>query len=227
MRHDRQTILRERAAQARRRAWVAALAAFVTVVAWIVVAVTPAPGLVGALATAGFGGVVVAGARAAGAQRKADEKVLRVAREVEAAATATQALRRVARERAAGVEAAPSDLETQAIKVVTSEDLAPLAAPRPVPAPDLPAFAEPVASEPIASVEDEAAWTPNAVPAPAYTLKPSVKQQLARPLTDDDFAAAERAARAAQDRAATRSNTDAHPTTGALDAILARRRRSA
>ncbi|GMA35080.1 hypothetical protein [Demequina litorisediminis] len=137
LRRDRQRILAERAAQARRRLAVSGVVAVLTVAAWSIVALTAVTAVVGAIATAVLVGVVAQGARAAAAQRRADERVLLVAREVEAAATATQALRVVSRERAAGREAEPSDVATQAIRIVTAEDLAPLAAPAPVAAPEV------------------------------------------------------------------------------------------
>ncbi|PKQ25034.1 MAG: hypothetical protein CVT64_11875 [Actinobacteria bacterium HGW-Actinobacteria-4] len=210
---DRSATRSARAAQARRRATVAVATALLATVAWVLVAAAAASAIIAAVATALFAGTVVAGARAAAAQREADARVRLVAREVEAAATATHALRRVAAERAAGREAVPSRAETQAIRVVTADDLAPLGAPAPLPAPALPG-------------RDAEPWSPNEMPAPAYTLKATVKQQRARPLSDEDFAAsamaAERAADARRDSAAQAQN----PTTGALDAILARRRRA-
>ena len=117
----------------------------------------------------------------------ADAHLHLVAREVEAAATATQALRRVTAERAAGVDAEPSDLETQAIRVVTAADLAPLAVPAPIPSPVLPVEAAPLTSATPAvhpAWADEADWSPRELPAPAYTLKATVRPQYARPLED-------------------------------------------
>lgn len=157
-------------------------------------------------------------------------------REVEAAATATQALSVVARARAEGRELTPSDTATQAIKIVTTEDLAPLAAPAPVPAPEIHPLAAPV-EEP---VEASSPWAPRTMPVPSYALKSEVRQQTARPLSEQDFAASQlalqRAARAeaAAERAAAAA-LDSPPhgagepatTSGALDAILARRRATA
>lgn len=250
LRSDRAVVLAERAQRAKRRSRVASIVALVSVVAWVLVAVTGFPALIAALATATLGGVVVAGARTAAAQRKADINIRLIAREVEAAATATQALRRVARERAEGHEAQPSDVETQAIRVVTTEDLAPLAAPAPVPAPEIPQRA--TAATDRASQGE--AWSPNEIPAPAYTLKASVRRSVARPISDEDFAAsarkAEKAIDARAEKSATRAAADltasvetpkvstanSSPlapqsdedasTTGALDAILARRRQA-
>jgi hypothetical protein len=215
--HDRSTVFNQRAMRARRRAVVAVAAAIVAITMWTLVVTVSVPAILGAIATAVVAGVVVAGARASAAQRDADARIRPVAREVEAAATATQALRRVARERAAGVDVEPSDVETQAIRVITAEDLAPLAAPAPVPAPALPG-----------RDTESTPWNPSAMPAPAYTLKASVKPQRARPLSDDDFAASARAAERAADKRAVRRPpaAEASPTTGALDAILARRRRA-
>lgn len=239
MRSDRAKVLAERAEQARRRAVVALAALAVMALAWIVVATTALSAVVAAIATAIFVGVVAAGVRTAAAERRADEQVLAFSREVEAAATATQALRVVAQARAAGQHAQPSDVATQAIRILTAEDLAPLAAPAPVPAPELPVEAPSEESRP---------WTPQDVPAPAYTLKSTVKQRQARPISDADYdAAQERAARwgdlraddaptestsgIAAAHAADPISADAEPvepasTTGALDAILARRRRA-
>lgn len=252
LRSDRAVVLAERKVRAKRRGLVAAAVATLAVVGWVLVIATGFPAIVATLLTAGFGGVVVAGARTAAAQRKADQNIRLIAREVEAAATATQALRRVARERAAGHEAEPSDVETQAIRVVTTEDLAPLAAPAPVPAPELPARVIVETGAPARSGE---AWTPNTVPAPAYTLKASVRRAQARPITDDDLAAsalnaerdidaraAKRAARdpatraTAQVKVPAASSANSSPlapqrddeasTVGALDAILAKRRQA-
>lgn len=251
LRSDRSAVLAERAQRAKRRARVASIVAVATVVAWVLVAATGFPALIAAVATAGLSGVIVAGARTAAAQRKADTNIRLIAREVEAAATATQALRRVARERAEGHQAQPSDVETQAIRVVTTEDLAPLAAPAPVPAPELPERLAPDMSPMLRQGES---WSPNAIPAPAYTLKASVRRAVARPISDEDLAAATRKAEQAIDARAEKSATraaadltasveapqvstanssplappsaDDASTTGALDAILARRRQA-
>ncbi len=246
LRHDRAAVLADRAVQARRRAVVALVTFVLAAVAWTVVAITALSAVVAAVVTAAFVGVVTAGARTAAAERRSDEQILAVAREVEAAATATQALRVVSRERAAGFDAQPSDVATQAIRVLTAEDLAPLAAPAPVPAPELPVEA-PAESKP---------WSPQGMPAPAYTLKSTVKQRQARPITDEDYDSATALAKRWGDLRAddapvssTVSVTtaglgeaddapdvsapdvsapaaEAAPTTGALDAILARRRRA-
>jgi hypothetical protein len=251
LRSDRAVVLAERGQRAKRRARVASLAALLAVGAWVLVAVTGFPAVIAALATASFGGVVVAGARTAAAQRKADHNIRLIAREVEAAATATQALRRVARARAEGHQTQPSDVETQAIRVVTTEDLAPLAAPAPIPSPELPST---VSADAESSVSEREAWSPNAVPAPAYTLKASVRRAVARPITDADLEASTRNAEKAIDARAEKSATraaadltasiespkistanssplapqsdDGVATTGALDAILARRRQA-
>lgn len=244
MRSDRAKVLAERAEQARRRAFVALGALIVMALAWVLVAVTALSAVVAAVATAIFVGVVAAGARTATAERRADAQLLAVQREVEAAATATQALRVVAQARAAGHEVEPSAVATQAIRILTSEDLAPLAAPAPVPAPELPVEAPKEESRP---------WTPQDVPAPAYTLKPTVRRREARPISEEDYdAAQERAARwgslrapdapaastsgvsaadladapQAGTEAGDASSAEAETTTGALDAILARRRRA-
>lgn len=226
LRRDRAAVLAERAAQARRRATVATAALLVAIVVWTAVALTTVSPIAGAVATAAFAGIVATGSRVAAAQRRADAQVLAIAREVEAAATATQALRTVTRERAAGHEAQPSELATQAIRVLTAEDLAPLAAPAPVPAPELP----------IERTADPTPWSPQDMPAPAYTLKSSVRPRQARPISDEDYDVAK--ARAARwgdlraDDAPAQSTNGQHvseepaSTTAALDQILARRRRA-
>jgi hypothetical protein len=209
LRGDRATVLVERRAVARRRARVALLSFVLAAAAWILAAATAFPVVLAAIATGAFAGIVVAGARAAHAQRVVDARLNLVAREVEAAATATQALRRVTQERARGVETEPSDVETQAIRVVTTEDLAPLAAPAPVPSPALPAK-----SDEDGGIE----WSPRDMPAPAYTLKQTVRPAYARPLTESDYAAAS--------YAPAPTAAEAPATTSALDEILARRRRA-
>jgi hypothetical protein len=216
LRGDRAVVLNERKATARRRARVASAAGLLALAAWVAVIFSPFSVVAATLISTAFGGIVVAGARAASAQRNAHLHM--VAREVEAAATATQALRRVSAARARGVEAEPSDVETQAIRVVTTADLAPLAAPAPLPAPELP----------VVDVEPELSsdWTPKDLPAPAYTLKASVRPQYARPLTADDYAASSYAAPAASAAVPDEADAEASPMTGQLDAILARRRRA-
>ncbi|WP_062071485.1 hypothetical protein [Demequina sediminicola] len=240
VRRDRAEVLAERAAQARRRLVVAGGALVVAIVAWSLVGAVGASPVVGILSTGVFAGVVGAGARAAAAQRQADERIMLVSREVEAAATATQALRVVSRERAAGHEAAPSDVATQAIRVVTAEDLAPLSAPAQKREPR-----QKVESAPEAPAREEsAAWSPSEMPAPSYTLKSTVRQREARPISTEDYdAALARARRWGESRETSRdasapvasaSSTsaagvatgEAETTTAALDAILARRRRA-
>ncbi|WP_084105920.1 hypothetical protein [Demequina sp. NBRC 110056] len=225
MRRDRARIGAARAAQAKRRGYVALAATLAATLAWSLVIFAGASAVLGAIATSVLVGVVTSSSRAASAQRRADADLLAVSREVEAAATATQALRIVSRERAAGHEAEPSDVATQAIRIVTAEDLAPLAAPAVVPSPELP----------VEEAETGTPWVPQDMPAPAYTLKPTVRQREARPISDDDYDVAK--ARAARwgdlraDDAPERSTAayevdEAAPTTAALDAILARRRRA-
>lgn len=214
MRKDRAAVLAERKARARRRARVALGVAALALTAWVLVSLGAVHALIGAAATALLAGVLVQGARAASAQRRADARIAMVAREVSAAATATQALRKVASERAAGRDAQPSDVETQAIRVVTSADLKPLEVPAPVVA------AAPVASS-APSVEDSAAWSPREMPAPSYTLKAEVRQAQARPLSDEDIAAA--SYRPAEAPAASAETEAAPTTTTSLEQILARR----
>lgn len=212
LRQDRARVRSARAMQARRRATIAAASAVIATVLWVGVPVWGLSAFAAAVATAVFGGVVMAGARAAAAQRRVDSRVATVAHEVESAATATQALRRLSREYASGHDVEPSDVETRAIRRVTSDDLAPLASPASLPTPAIPEHER-----------DSQRWNPPAMPAPAYTLKPSVRQQRARPLADADYAAS---ARAAQERAKERHPEGQSPeeTTSALGAILARRR---
>ena len=212
LRQDRARVRAARAAQARRRATVASLTAIVAITLWVLVPAMGLSAFVAATATALFGGVVMAGARTAAAQRQIDAQVQAVAREVEAAAMGTQALHRVSQERASGRDMEPNDTETQAIRVLTSDDLAPTAAPASVPSPVVPG-----------RDVDSQGWNPPQMPAPAYTLKPAVRQQRARPLSDHDYAAA---AKAAQERAAEVNPDTQSPseTAGTLDAILARRR---
>lgn len=238
---DQAGVVARRAEQARRRGRVALATLSLAVLAWVLVAATGLAALVAALFSGLFVAAVGFGVRAAAAERAADRSVRMVAREVEAAATATQALRVVARARAEGRDIQPSDTATQAIKVVTAEDLAPLSAPAPLPAPEI----SPAVAEPESDVEPEielapAAWAPKTMPVPAYALKAPVRQQTARPLSEQDFAAstlaAQRAARAeaAAERAAAAAASASGPTlaepsssSGALDSILARRRATA
>jgi hypothetical protein len=239
---DQAGLTSQRAEQARRRGRVALAALSLTVVGWVLVATAGLAAIVAAVFTGLLAAVVGFGARAAAAERAADRSVRMVAREVEAAATATQALRVVAKARAEGREIQPSDTATQAINVVTAEDLAPLSAPAPLPAPEIaPAVTEPeYEAEPEIELAPAAAWAPKTMPVPAYALKASVRQQTARPLSEQDFAAstlaAQRAARAeaAAERAAAAARDtvsgalpEASTGSGALDSILARRRATA
>ena len=118
LRQDRARVRAARAAQARRRATVASLTAIVAITLWVLVPAMGLSAFVAATATALFGGVVMAGARTAAAQRQIDAQVQAVAREVEAAAMGTQALHRVSQERASGRDMEPNDTETQAIRVL-------------------------------------------------------------------------------------------------------------
>ncbi|WP_156165129.1 hypothetical protein [Demequina silvatica] len=227
LRSDRAVALAERRARARRRARVALGVTLLAGAAWVLVAFGLVHAVVGAVATALLAGVLVQGARAAAAQRRVDARLALVAREVGAAATATQALRKVTAERAAGRESQPSDVETQAIKVVTSADLAPLAAPAPIFAPVAQAPASPVqrvdAAPAAAPVEESAAWSPREMPAPSYTLKAEVRPGQARLLETQDIAAASYRAQPSAAPSAAEA-APAAPATGSLDAILARRR---
>ncbi|WP_160297616.1 hypothetical protein [Demequina salsinemoris] len=240
LRRDRSAILAERRAQARRRARITLSAGALSIVAWGFV-VVGFPAVVAALLSAGFAGLVVLGARTAHAQRRADAHVLAVAREVEAAATATQALKRVSLDRSKGRESAPSELETQAIKVVTTENLAPLSAPAPV-VTEQPAAAPAQAKADTGAVRaasivdsdafaDDSGWSPQSMPAPTYTLKPTVRQRQARPLDEGDYtraaAVAERWADERYGAPAPQPAAEARPSSGSLEKILARRRASA
>jgi hypothetical protein len=65
------------------------------------------------------------------------------------------------------------------------------------------------------------------MPVPAYALKASVRQQTARQLSEDDYAASSHAThQAAQSEATTDQAVHDVPRTGALDAILAKRRQA-
>src|SRR5690606_21540227 len=116
LRRDRLGSRAERAARARRRAGVTAVIFALTVAAWILAAATSFPALVAGLATGALVTVTASSARAAAAERAALARIDGIAREVQAAATATQALRVVSAARARGVEAEPSDVATQAIQ---------------------------------------------------------------------------------------------------------------
>jgi hypothetical protein len=236
MHRDTAGLRAARAAAARRRATVATVTFLAAAIAWVLVAATGLAAIVAALATALLVAVVGFGARVAAAERKADRDIRALEREVEVTATATQALRVVARARAEGREVAPSNTATQAIRIVTTEDLAPLAVPAPLPAPEIAPMDVPVESP----AEAVSPWDPKTMPVPAYALKPAVRQQTARPLSEQDYAAslmaAQRAARAeaAAERAAAAREAELGSTggeagtaSGSLDSILARRRASA
>lgn len=236
LRRDRLGSQAQRAIRARRRALASGVAAVVTALAWILAAATSFPALIAGLATGALVTVVGTSIRAAAAERAALAHIRGVTREVQAAATATQALRAVSAARARGDEAEPSDVATQAIKIVTSADLAPGAAPA-LTREDAAARAAQAArveeairraqeQEAEAKADEAAGWRPRTMPVPAYALKPSVRQQVARHLSEEDYAASSRAdyrAAAAESRA---EREAAAPTTGALDAILAKRRQA-
>jgi len=231
LRRDRMGSVAQRAAQARRRALVSGMVASATLVAWILVAATPFSAIIAAVVTAGLVTVVGSSARAASAERASLVHVRGVVHEVEAAATATRALRAVASARASGVTAQPSAVATQAIAIVTSADLAPLTAPalaRHRTAASVEAAIRVAAAEEAELRADQAAgWRPRTMPVPAYALKPSVRQQVARHISEDDYAASSHASdRAGRAEAATERAAQHEPTTGALDAILARRKQA-
>ena len=226
LRRDRLGSMAQRQARARRRGLYAAVATAAMVAAWIVVGVTATPTWIAAIATGSMVAVVGASVRAATAERRALADIRAVVREVEAAATATRALKVVSAARANGQDARPSDVATQAIKIITSTSLAPLSAP---------AISRPRAEQATATAQEStpeaastrAAWRPKTMPVPAYALKPTVRQQTARGLSEDDYAASSHAEhRAVEPDAAVARAGEGAPRTGALDAILARRKQA-
>jgi len=231
LRRDRLGSRSQRAARARRRALFSGVTMFATVVAWLLAATTATPAWIAGIATGAMVTVVGASVRAGSAERKALAEIRAVDREVQAAATAVRALKVVTAARANGQDVQPSDVATQAIRILTSTDLAPLKAPAisrarhhddasrvPV-AEDAPRDA--------AATSAGGAWRPKTMPVPAYALKASVRQQTARQLSEDDYAASSHAAHqaATAESKAEQSAQDA-PRTGALDAILAKRRQA-
>lgn len=261
MRRDRAKVVARRRAQSRRRGAIATLALLSSVGLWGFVAAASAPAWAAWVAVGTstlFGSSVVAGRRAARAYEDQDARLIPVATEVMVAATAAGAIQRVSTERAVGRPAMPTASETQAIRTLLAKDrlakdlrpgslgaqnLAPGASPARLPGPELPGFAEPAVDDP--------SWTPNTMPVPSYTLKPSARPGTARPISEEDLAAGARAAEEAVDRriaereaeqrrsapaassAAARPavpqpgerEADPQPATATLDAILARRRR--
>jgi len=215
LRKDRAGVRAARAARARRRAVLAALTLVAAVTLWVLVAFALVGAVVAALVTSLFGAVVVAGARTAAVERAADSRIAPVAREVRVAAAATGALQRVFAGRAAGHAVAPSYTETQAIRVVTAADLTLLEAP--LDAPVVPAV----------PAERGAPWSPPQMPVPSYSLQPTVRARVARPLSEADYSesalAAGRSA-AARDDAVAMPAAEAAPHTATLDQILKRRR---
>jgi len=237
LRQDRRGSMAQRAVQARRRAAVSGIATVMTLIAWILVAATGFPAIIAAVVSAGLVTAVASSAKAAGAERKALAEVRGVMREVEAAATATRALRAVAAARAGGLHAEPSAVATQAIAIVTSADLAPLAAPaltrraaaeRAVHAAAIEEAAQAAAADEAHLLAgDSGGWRPRTMPVPAYALRPAVRQQVARRMSEDDYAASTHAYdRAARAEASAERSALRAPTTGALDAILARRKQA-
>ncbi|WP_291379161.1 hypothetical protein [Demequina sp.] len=231
LRRDRLGSMAQRAARARRRAFFSGVATLATVIAWVLAATTATPALIAGLATGAMVTVVGASVRAGAAERAALAQIRAVDREVRAAATATRALRVVSAARATGQDAQPSDVATQAIRIITSTDLAPLKAP---------AISRPRragASEQTSTADADAAqardgsaggaWRPKTMPVPAYALKASVRQQTARQMSEDDYAASSHAShRASQAEAQAEQAAHDAPRTGALDAILAKRRQA-
>jgi len=237
LRQDRMGSMAQRAFQARRRAAMSGIAAVAALIAWILVVATGFPAIIAAVVSAGLVTAVASSAKAAGAERKALAQVRGVMREVEAAATATRALRAVAAARASGMHAEPSAVATQAIAIVTSADLAPLAAPaltrraaaeRAAHAAAVEEAIQAAAVDDARLLADDAAgWRPRTMPVPAYALRPAVRQQVARHMSEDDYAASTHAYdRAARAEASAERSAQQAPTTGALDAILARRKQA-
>ncbi|MCB2412432.1 hypothetical protein LGT39_06160 [Demequina sp. TTPB684] len=232
MRRDRLGSIAQRAARARRRAFFSALATLVTLAAWVVAVTTAMPALIAGVATGVMVTTIGTSARAGAAERKALAQIRAVDREVRAAATATRALRVVAAARANGQDVQPSEVATQAIRIITATDLAPLKAPA-ISTPRRAVAAQQASVPADASARGEAtesrnaAWRPKTMPVPAYALKASVRQQAARQLSEDDYAASSHASHKAS-QAETRAEQTARdvPVTGALDAILAKRRQA-
>ncbi|WP_291383444.1 hypothetical protein [Demequina sp.] len=232
LRRDRLGSMAQRAARARRRALFSAVATVVTVVAWMLASTTGTPSWIAGLATGAMVTVVGASVRAGAAERKALAEIRAVDREVQAAATAMRALRVVSAARANGQQAQPSEVATQAIRIITATDLAPLKAPaiarpRVAQALDEASARDAAPASPDADTPAGAAWKPKTMPVPAYALKASVPQHTARHMSQDDYAASSHAAhQAARSDAATDHASDDAPRTGALDAILAKRRQA-
>jgi len=253
LRRDRLGSQQTRAVRARRRALASAATLVLTMLAWVLAATTGFPALLAALATGALVTVVGSSVRAGAAERAALRQVRGVVREVRAAATATQALRAVHAARARGDEAQPSDVATQAIRIVTSTDLAAGQAPA-LPSAEQIREAERAARATRAAQAAQAAvvdqelraaeahadaasssWRPRTMPVPAYALKASVRQHTARPLSEADYAASSHAdyrvvARGDASSAVAPGQApaagDPTPASGALDAILARRRQA-
>lgn len=234
LRKDRMGSMAKRQAAARRRGAVVLLTAVIAGGAWVGVA-WGLPVIAAGIATGVMVSALTFSARAAAAERKALAHIRRVVREVEVAATATRALKVVTQARAQGFEAQPSAVATQAIRIVTSPDLAPLEAPelrraseeRAAQAAAIAKARREAAEAIVQQEQDEAAgWRPRTMPVPTYALKPSVRQQVARDLSEEDYAASSHAAvHVARDEAA-QAPAPAAATTGALDQILARRRQA-
>jgi hypothetical protein len=232
LRRDRLGSMAQRAARARRRAFFSSVATVVTVIAWVLSATTGTPSWVAGIATGALVTIVGASVRAGMAEREALAESRAVDREVRAAATAVRALKVVSAARASGQDVQPSDVATQAIRIITATDLAPLKAPalhrqqRAVAAHQEP-VTESAPSQSALDLTAGAAWRPSTMPVPAYALKPSVRQHTARQLSEDDYAASSHAAhQAAQSEAAAEQTVHEVPRTGALDAILAKRRQA-
>jgi hypothetical protein len=238
LRRDRLGSMAERAASARRRSFFSAIATFATVVAWVLAATTGTPSWIAGLATGAMVTFVGASVRAGAAERKALAETRAVDREVRAAATAMRALKVVSAARASGHDARPSDVATQAIRIITATDLAPLKAPAIAPPRRAAVSQNAQAAQEAATIvaaraqtdadaSGGAAWRPKTMPVPAYALKASVRQQTARQLSEDDYAASSHAThQAAQSEATTDQAGHDVPRTGALDAILAKRRQA-
>ncbi len=232
LRRDRLGSMSQRAARARRRAFFAGIATLATAITWVLAATTGTPSLIAGVATGAMVTVVGVSVRVGAAERAALAEIRAVDREVRAAATAMRALKVVSAARASGQDAQPSEVATQAIRIITSTNLAPLKAPaidrprRVSVSSEGPAIVAQVA-QPVSDAAVGAAWRPKTMPVPAYALKASVRQQTARRMSEGDYAASSHAGhQGAQSEAKTDQSTHDAPRTGALDAILAKRRRA-
>ncbi len=231
-----------RAAAARRRAALTGVLLVASVIAWVVVGLTPVAATVAVVPTLLLAGIVVLGRRAVVSARRADE-----AWERQLERAARPAAPRAAR--VTGRALRPSDSHTEAIAQVgpdavrtgsqstvaeatpdapgsaagstddvTGEDDADRAEDAPAPAAEATA---PETSDEVAAQATDDGWSPVPVPRPTYTTKATAPRREPLPLVMDDGVATEAGVPAmagpADDAAPVSSPVD-------LDAILARRR---